>query len=183
MGRSELGNWNLGRCAYPTQAPKPMPRNAFCPGEEASPGKSFTVATHLQGQALGDEADCQNSAILVGGEPVDAYKAYRFSTSEWMRMGSRYAVDVARPTLPRHVMRHAGGFPSAARPGPGAPEWRHRGLSTRTMVLGESYAPPGESVEAPTFLATLAATSTRAFDRRGSLRQSARHPLWTTYST
>src|SRR5262249_19548827 len=36
----------------------------------------FTVATHLQGQALGDEPSAK-TLQFVGGEPVAAYKAWR----------------------------------------------------------------------------------------------------------
>lgn len=36
----------------------------------------FTVATHLQGQALGDEPSAK-TLQFVGGEPVEAYKAWR----------------------------------------------------------------------------------------------------------
>src|SRR5438045_3199494 len=36
----------------------------------------FTVASHLQGQALGDEPSAK-TLQFVGGEPVEAYKAWR----------------------------------------------------------------------------------------------------------
>jgi len=41
----------------------------------------FTVATHLQGQALGDEPTAK-TLQFVGGEPVEAYKAWRQAGNE-----------------------------------------------------------------------------------------------------
>ncbi|HEV3258526.1 MAG TPA: TIM barrel protein [Gemmataceae bacterium] len=52
----------------------------------------FTVAAHLQGQALGDEPSAK-TLQLVGGEPVAAYKAWRDKGNKPPRTDPYYVPD------------------------------------------------------------------------------------------
>ena len=52
----------------------------------------FTVATHLQGQALGDEPSAK-TLQFVGGEPVAAYKAWRDKGNKPPRTNPYYVPD------------------------------------------------------------------------------------------
>src|SRR5438552_166950 len=52
----------------------------------------FTVAAHLQGQALGDEPSAK-TLQFVGGEPVAAYKAWRDKGSKPPRTNPYYVPD------------------------------------------------------------------------------------------
>jgi sugar phosphate isomerase/epimerase len=52
----------------------------------------FTVATHLQGQALGDEPSAK-TLQLIGGEAVEAYKAWRSKGNNPPRTNPYYVPD------------------------------------------------------------------------------------------
>src|SRR6266436_9314957 len=52
----------------------------------------FTVATHLQGQALGDEPSAK-TLQFVGGEAVEAYKKWRSSGKNPPRENPYYVPD------------------------------------------------------------------------------------------
>src|SRR5438132_11913830 len=52
----------------------------------------FTVAAHLQGQALGDEPSAK-TLQLIGGEPVAAYKAWRDKGNKPPRTNPYYVPD------------------------------------------------------------------------------------------
>ncbi len=72
----EEASWelDLGRCADDAGA-------AAYARERVDKAKKlgleiFTVAAHLQGQALGDEPSAK-TLQFVGGEPIEAYKAWR----------------------------------------------------------------------------------------------------------
>lgn len=52
----------------------------------------FTVATHLQGQALGDEPSAK-TLQFIGGEPVEAYKAWRKEGNSPPRTDPYYVPD------------------------------------------------------------------------------------------
>jgi len=52
----------------------------------------FTVASHLQGQALGDEPSAK-TLQLIGGEPVAAYKAWRDKGNKPPRTDPYYVPD------------------------------------------------------------------------------------------
>lgn len=52
----------------------------------------FTVATHLQGQALGDEPSAK-TLQFVGGEPVEAYKSWRAAGNQPPRTDPYYVPE------------------------------------------------------------------------------------------
>ena len=62
LGRSQLGTRSAHN-ATPTPVPRRMPRNAsIWPGQHGL--EIFTVATHLQGQVLGDEPSAKTLQFL-----------------------------------------------------------------------------------------------------------------------
>src|SRR3954449_6403826 len=52
----------------------------------------FTIATHLQGQALGDEPSAK-TLQFIGGEAVEAYKAWRSKGNNPPRTNPYYVPD------------------------------------------------------------------------------------------
>lgn len=64
----------------------------------------FTVATHLQGQALGDEPSAK-TLQFVGGEPVEAYKAWRAKGNKPPRTNPYYVPDEVGKLIHEKVTR------------------------------------------------------------------------------
>ncbi len=88
----EEASWELGlsRCADDAGAEayaKERVAKAKARGLEI-----FTVATHLQGQALGDEPSAK-TLQFVGGEAVEAYKSWRQAGNEPPRTDPLYVPD------------------------------------------------------------------------------------------
>ena len=81
----------------------------------------FTVATHLQGQALGDEPSAK-TLQFIGGEAVEAYKAWRDKGNKPPRTDPYYVPDEVGKLI------HQQG---AARPDAPASAWRITSASCR----------------------------------------------------
>jgi len=64
----------------------------------------FTVATHLQGQALGDEPSAK-TLQFVGGEPVEAYKAWRAKGNKPPRTDPYFVPDEVGKLIHEKVTR------------------------------------------------------------------------------
>lgn len=65
----------------------------------------FTVAVHLQGQALGDEPSAK-TLQFVSGEPVDAYKAWRDAGNEPPRNDPLYVPSDVGQLIHHTAQRH-----------------------------------------------------------------------------
>src|SRR3989442_1516206 len=64
----------------------------------------FTIATHLQGQALGDEPSAK-TLQFIGGEAVAAYKASRDKGNSPPRTNPYFVPDEARRMIPQQAQR------------------------------------------------------------------------------